>query len=108
VWTPKGTVIDDFDGNMEEVDAEGRELQKLEGMLSELGDVNRELASGKLGYDDAKAAYTRAAADLLLSERKEAAKMFSAARIHQLESEPQDLAANLVNFYMNVKERGLL
>ncbi len=60
VWTPKGTVIDDFDGNMEEVDAEGRELQKLEGMLSELGDVNRELASGKLGYDDAKAAYTRA------------------------------------------------
>lgn len=60
VWTPKGTVIDDFDGNMEEVDAEGRELQKLEGMLSELGDVNRELASGKLGYDDAKAAFTRA------------------------------------------------
>jgi hypothetical protein len=60
VWTPKGTMIDDFDGNMEEVDAEGRELQKLEGMLSELGDVNRELASGKLGYDDAKAAYTRA------------------------------------------------
>jgi len=60
VWTPKGTVIDDFDGNMEEVDAEGRELQKLEGMLSELGDVNRELASGKLGYDDAKVAYTRA------------------------------------------------
>lgn len=58
--------------------------------------------------DSTEAAYTRAAADLLLSERKEAAKLFSAARIHQLESEPQDLAANLVNFYMNVKERGLL
>ncbi|MES2599164.1 MAG: hypothetical protein V4662_27805 [Verrucomicrobiota bacterium] len=60
VWTPKGVVIKDFDGNMEEVDAEGRDLQKLEGMLSELGDVNRELASGKLSYGDAKDAYSRA------------------------------------------------
>lgn len=60
VWTPKGMLIDDFDGNMEEVGSEGLELQKLEGMLSELGDVNRELASGKLSYDDAKDAFTRA------------------------------------------------
>ncbi|MCX6858156.1 MAG: hypothetical protein NTV80_25015, partial [Verrucomicrobia bacterium] len=60
VWSPKGSVIHDFDGNMEEVGEEGRELQKLEGMLSELGDVNRELATGKLSYDDAKDAYTRA------------------------------------------------
>jgi len=60
VWTPKGVLIDDFDGNMEEVGSEGLELQKLEGMLSELGDVNRELASGKLSYDDAKDAFTRA------------------------------------------------
>ncbi|GEP41926.1 S-layer family protein [Brevifollis gellanilyticus] len=60
VWTPKGMVVHDFDGNMEEVDEEGRDLQKLEGMLSELGDVNRELASGKLSYDDAKDAYSRA------------------------------------------------
>jgi hypothetical protein len=71
VWTPKGMVIKDFDGNMEEVDAEGRELQKLEGMLSELGDVNRELATGKLGYDDAKAAYSRASG---LAEQVQKAK----------------------------------
>jgi hypothetical protein len=60
VWSPKGSLIHDFDGNMEEVGEEGRELQKLEGMLSELGDVNRELATGKLSYTDANDAYIRA------------------------------------------------
>ncbi|MFO1484124.1 MAG: autotransporter-associated beta strand repeat-containing protein [Verrucomicrobiaceae bacterium] len=60
VWTPKGWKLDDFDGNMTETAAEGRELQQLEGMLSELGDVNRTLASGKLSYGDAEAAYSAA------------------------------------------------
>jgi hypothetical protein len=57
VWTPKGWKLHDFDGNMTETAQEGRELQQLEGMLSELGEVNRVLASGKLEYDDAAAAY---------------------------------------------------
>jgi hypothetical protein len=57
VWTPKGWKLEDFDGNMTETAQEGRELQQLEGMLSELGEVNRVLASGKLEYDDAAAAY---------------------------------------------------
>jgi hypothetical protein len=57
VWTPKGWKLEDFDGNMTETAQEGRELQQLEGMLSELSEVNRVLASGKLEYDDAAAAY---------------------------------------------------
>jgi len=63
VWTPKGWKLKDFDGNMTETVAEGRELLQLEGMLSELGEVNRALASGKLAYGDAEEAY-RAANDL--------------------------------------------
>jgi autotransporter-associated beta strand protein len=57
VWTPKGFKLDDFDGNMTATVEEGRELQRLEGMLSELGEVNRALSSGKLDYGDAEAAY---------------------------------------------------
>ncbi|HYF37040.1 MAG TPA: hypothetical protein VD994_17205, partial [Prosthecobacter sp.] len=60
VWTPPGYQLKDFDGNMDEVGAEDRDLQRLEGMLSELGDVNRELASGKLDYKEAKDAYSSA------------------------------------------------
>ncbi|MDZ4288353.1 MAG: hypothetical protein U0984_10365 [Prosthecobacter sp.] len=60
VWTPPGYDLKDFDGNMEEIDVEGKDLQKLEGMLSELGEVNRELASGKLEYREAKDAYSSA------------------------------------------------
>jgi len=63
VWTPKGWKLEDFDGNMTATVEEGRELQKLEGMLSELGEVNRALASGKLEYGDAAVAY-QAASDL--------------------------------------------
>ncbi|MDP1591135.1 MAG: hypothetical protein Q8M07_25495, partial [Prosthecobacter sp.] len=71
VWTPKGWKLDDFDGNMTKTVEEGRELQRLEGMLSELGEVNRALSSGKLDYGDAEAAYRDANA---LAEKVQAKK----------------------------------
>ncbi|HBJ87270.1 MAG TPA: hypothetical protein DDZ88_26125 [Verrucomicrobiales bacterium] len=71
VWTPKGWKLDNFDGNMTKTVEEGRELQRLEGMLSELGEVNRALASGKLGYVDAESAYRDANA---LAEKVQAKK----------------------------------
>lgn len=71
VWTPKGWKLEDFDGNMTATVEEGRELQKLEGMLSELGEVNRALASGKLEYGDAEAAYRDAN---VLAEKVQAKK----------------------------------
>lgn len=54
------------------------------------------------------AMYERAAATMLTQDRKEAASVLSAAGVHNLESEPQDLAASLVSFYFQVKERSLL
>lgn len=71
VWTPKGWKLGDVDGNMTTTAEEGRELQKLEGMLSELGEVNRTLSSGKLEYGDAEAAYRDANA---LAEKVQAKK----------------------------------
>jgi uncharacterized protein (DUF58 family) len=58
--------------------------------------------------EDAKALYMRAAASMLMEDRLAAKALLRASGIHNLESEPQDLAANLVNYYLMVKERSLL
>jgi hypothetical protein len=73
VWTPQGWNLKDFDGNMTATAAEGRELLQLEGMLSELGEANRALSSGKLDYDDAEAAYrdANALAQMVQEKKRE-------------------------------------
>jgi len=91
VWTPKGWKLDDFDGNMTKTVEEGRELLQLEGMLSELGEVNRVLASGKLEYDDAAAAYgdANALAQQVQAKKSEIASRMgrsSAAQSEQVQS----------------------
>jgi len=53
-------------------------------------------------------AFSRAAAGIVLRDRRDASKVLSAFRIHQLESEPHKLATDLVSYYLSVKERGLL
>lgn len=52
--------------------------------------------------------YLAAAAGVLVADRRKATSVLSAANIHNLEAEPQDLAAALVSFYFEVKERSLL
>jgi len=52
--------------------------------------------------------YRKAAANFLMEDRRAASAIVGAAGIHNLDSEPQDLAAKLVSFYFNVKERSLL
>ncbi len=52
--------------------------------------------------------YLSAAAGLLISDRRAATSVLGASNIHNLESEPQDLAASLVSYYFDVKERALL
>ena len=52
--------------------------------------------------------YRKAAASMLMEDRKAATTLIGAAGIHNLDSEPQDLAAKLVTFYFHVKERSLL
>lgn len=52
--------------------------------------------------------YLRSSAALLTRERTSAQALVAASGIHNLQAEPQDLAAALVNFYMVVKERSML
>ncbi len=52
--------------------------------------------------------YKRAAASLILDDRKAASAILSSSNLHTLDSEPQDLAGNLVSFYFNMKSRSLL
>lgn len=52
--------------------------------------------------------YRRAAALLLSDERRDAGAVLNAAGIHNLEAEPEDLAAALVSYYFTVKARSLL
>ncbi|HSI73087.1 MAG TPA: VWA domain-containing protein, partial [Fimbriimonas sp.] len=55
-----------------------------------------------------KQMYQRAAAAMLMEDRLAARALLLASGVHNLESEPQDLAAKLVNYYVMVKERSLL
>jgi len=57
------------------------------------------------GLDDL---YMKAASLFFYSDIKRGASVLSGAGIHNLEAEPQDLAAALVSFYFMVKERSLL
>ncbi|MHB8637713.1 MAG: DUF58 domain-containing protein [Fimbriimonadaceae bacterium] len=52
--------------------------------------------------------YKRAAALLLDDDRRQATSVLTLHGVHSLESEPQDLAANLVSFYFQAKEHALI
>jgi tetratricopeptide (TPR) repeat protein len=80
VWTPQDWTLKNFDGNMTATDAEGRELLQLEGMLSELGEANRALSSGKLDYGDAEAAYRDANALAQMVQQKKRELLTKAGR----------------------------
>ena len=49
--------------------------------------------------------YQKAAAALVMEDRKAAQSLFTSAKVNVLDSEPQDLAAKLVNYYFMVKEK---
>jgi len=52
--------------------------------------------------------YTRAAAELLMEDRRAATQVLEVAGLHTLEAEPDNLAKALVSYYFHVKERALL
>ncbi|MCC7434274.1 MAG: DUF58 domain-containing protein [Methanoregulaceae archaeon] len=52
--------------------------------------------------------FRKASALQFVDERREAGAALSAAGMHHLESEPQELASALVSFYFHVKEKSLL
>jgi uncharacterized protein (DUF58 family) len=56
----------------------------------------------------AKDMYRKAAANTLMEDRRAAIAVIDAAGVHNLDAEPEELAARLVSFYFKVKERSLL
>jgi len=58
--------------------------------------------------ESVKEMYMQAAATMLLDDRRTAKSIISSARIHTVDSEPQNLASSLVSYYFMVKERSLL
>ena len=58
--------------------------------------------------EDSDSLFRFASAHFLTDERRQAANMLRTAHINVLDSEPQDLAGDLVNFYLDVKTRGKL
>jgi uncharacterized protein (DUF58 family) len=52
--------------------------------------------------------FRKASALQFVDERREAGAALTAAGMHHLESEPQELASSLVSFYFHVKEKSLL
>lgn len=66
----------------------------------------QEAAHRTLG--EASDLYLRAAALELDAERRHAGSTLAMHKIHALDAEPKDLAAALVSYYFDVKERGML
>ena len=60
VFVPDGFDARKFDGNMEEVGAEGHALEKQQGLISDLSRLNRLMSSGNLRAEDAKLALDNA------------------------------------------------
>lgn len=68
----------------------------------------RLLAAATQPVDSAKSLYEKGSALTFVDGRKAAKSRLALAEIHSLDAEPQDLAAALVSFYFEVKEKGLL
>lgn len=68
----------------------------------------RLLAAAAQPVDTVRDLFGKGAALMFVDERKAAKSRLALAEIHSLDAEPQDLAAALVSFYFEVKEKGLL
>jgi len=66
------------------------------------------LAATTQPVDSARDLFAKGAALVFVDERKAAKSRLALAEIHSLDAEPQELAAALVSFYFEVKEKGLL
>jgi uncharacterized protein (DUF58 family) len=99
--------VEDADAAQETVRSLGALSRRHIAVLASVADP-RLLEASEAPVDGSDGLYRRAAAVLFTSERKAAQSQLAAAEIHSLDAEPQNLAAALVSFYFDVKERGLL
>jgi uncharacterized protein (DUF58 family) len=62
----------------------------------------------KMPIETTEDLYLRASALLFTSDRKDAKVPLTVAGLHSLEAEPQDLAASLVSFYFDAKDKAMI
>lgn len=76
-------------------------------VIASVADPNL-LAAARETVESPDDLFRKASALTFVGERKSAKSRLSLAEIHSLDAEPQDLAAALVSFYFEVKEKGML
>jgi hypothetical protein len=83
VWAPAGWALEEAGGNMTRVDESDLQFKRLEGWLTEIGMVNRELASGGIAGKDAEKAQA-AAQQLAEKARRSSEGIFQSIRRSKL------------------------
>ncbi len=101
------TAVEDRDQARDVVQSFGSFTRNHIALLANINDPQfREVLRNE--PEDAESLFRFASAHFLTDERRQAVKILLTANINVLDSEPQDLASDLVNFYLDVKSRGKL
>ena len=101
------TAVEDRDQARDVISSFGTFTRNHIALLANINDPKfREILRGEPA--GASELFRFASAHFLTEERRQAATMLRTANINVLDSEPQDLAGDLVNFYLDVKARGKL
>ena len=101
------TAVEDRDQAQDVIQSFGTFSRNHIALLANINDPRfREILRGQ--PEDSDSLFKYASAHFLTDERRQAATMLRTVNINVLDSEPQDLARDLVNFYLDVKSRGKL
>lgn len=101
------TAVEDRDQARDVISSFGSFARNHIALLANINDPRfREILRSE--PEEADALFRFASAHFLTDERRQAATLLRTAHINVLDSEPQDLAGDLVNFYLDVKSRGKL
>ncbi len=101
------TAVEDRDQAQDVIQSFGTFSRNHIALLANINDPRfREILRGQ--PEDSDSLFRYASAHFLTDERRQAATMLRTVNINVLDSEPQDLARDLVNFYLDVKSRGKL
>ncbi len=101
------TAVEDRDQAQDVIQSFGTFSRNHIALLANINDPRfREILRAQ--PEDSDSLFKYASAHFLTDERRQAATMLRTVNINVLDSEPQDLARDLVNFYLDVKSRGKL